>query len=466
MDKLEIVSKIKVGLESALGQLPEMILKIILPPKSILDSVGFFEELRCSPENLKLTTATGLTVLLEKPAPRKESEPAIFNQVGLYLTPPHGRLIWDGKKTAIIKSIKLKSHLDTPIYLLSGDLAYGIIKLGEPKEINLEQFKSLESKHRIGEEERLKWWKDAKTLYYYPVSFIRRWDHPKRWKKQQGAQMFVKNVQFLEEQLMGPSLLIFAKEKENKEYKEDETREESIETEQSKYGDWYKVKADPKKTYRYVAQYHVRGNSVHTDLRMEVNDHLVGWTLNTPGVPEDNAKPQVEYKHTKEDKFQNPRDPSSQKDYQILVERKLIQPKVWLTVKGKIEAGGIGATRFKPAEFEIISTGRVRFGAQKHDFHEYFLDPDDKWSQEKSIKGRWIISLIPRPQHYQRAGEGKTMWAAWKPKDQRPYVEYQKLDESIKKAQDEKGYVLWQHPYKGLEKEEDFREGKKKTWIY
>ena len=169
---------------------------------------------------------------------------------------------------------------------------------------------------------------------------------------------------------------------------------------------------------------------------------------------------------TKEDKFLHPADPSTQKDYQILCERKLIQPKVWLTVKGRIEAGGIGATKFKPADFEIISTGRVRFGTQKHDFHEYFLDPDAKWNQENTIKGRWIFTYIPRPQHYTRAGEGKFMWACWKPKDQKPYVETQQLDESIKKAEKEKGYVLWQHPFKGLEKEEDFREGKKKSWIY
>jgi len=455
MNKADLAAKIKAGLESALGDIPKFLTEILYPPKQIKDFQELFETVSSAESNLKLTLASGAVIDLEKPAPKHgESEPAMFNQVGLYLTPPHGRLIWDGKKTAIIKSIKLKSHIDKPLYLLSGDVGYGIIKMTPPREINLEQFNSSYDKHQISEEERKRWWPDAKILYFYPVSFIRRWDHPKRWKKQQGAQLFVNNVTFLEEQPFGSAILVFTKEKDNEEYKEDETREEGIATEQEKYGDWYKIKNDPKKTYRYVAQHHIRGNSVHTDLRFEVDDHLAGWTLDTPGNKE------------KKSKFLDPVSPSAGVDYQILTQQKLIQPKVWLTVKGRIEAGGIGATKFKPAEFEIISTGRVRFGTQKHDFHEYFFDPDAKWNQEKTIKGRWIISHIPRPQHYQRAGEGKMMWAMFKPLEQKPYVEYQDLDESIEKAKKEKGYVLWQHPFKGLEKEEDFREGKKKTWIY
>lgn len=483
MDKTDLAAKIRLGLESAISGIPNIIAQIIYPPHQAENLLEFYEAICKSEDNairhLKIkprgcqeflefqVDLEELSERLNLAEPRQEGIPGVYSQVGLYLTAPHGRLIWEGKKTAIIKSIKLKSHLEKPLYLLSGDLCFGIIKLSQPKEISLEQFASLYPKHMVSEEERKKWWPQAKILYLYTVSFIRRWDSPRRWKRQQGAQLFVNNVQFLEETISGPSLLIFLRERNNPEYQEDETREESIQTEQSKYGDWYAVRVkSPQKVYRYVAQYHTRGNSTHIDLRFEANDHLVGWTLNTPGVPEGSGKSQAEYQHTKEDKFLEPRNPSEQKDYQILAERKLIQPKVWLTVKGRIEAGGIGATKYKPANFEIISTGRVRFGTQKHDFHEYFLDPDDKWNQEKTLKGRWLVSYIPRPQHYQRAGEGKFMWAVFKPNDQRPYVEYQNLEEAIKKAENEKGYMLWQHPYKGLIKEVDFRENKKKTWVY
>ena len=243
MDKADLAAKIKAGIESAINGVPKLLLEILYPPETIENLPQLFERIDSAESDIRITLASGAIITLEKPIPKHgESEPAMFNQVGLYLTAPHGRLLWDGKKTALVKSIKLKSHVEKPIYLLSGDFAYGIIKLGQPKEISLTEFKELFPKHQVSEEERLKWWPKATLLYYYPVSFIRRWDHPKRWKKQQGAQLFVKNVAFLEEQPFGLSTLIFAKEKNNPEYKEDETREEAIITEQGKYGDWYKIK--------------------------------------------------------------------------------------------------------------------------------------------------------------------------------------------------------------------------------
>lgn len=381
-----------------------------------------------------------------------ESEPALKHQTGIYLTPPHGRLIWEGKKKVIIKSIELKSHLEEPLYLLSGKYAYGIIKLGKPRLINMTQFKQLAESHRVTEAERLKWWPHKDILYLYPVTFVRRWETPRQWKVQHGAQNFVKDVKF--EEYSNSAQFIFLAQDEEK--KDDEPKQETLGREIEKYGDWYKIKADPQKTYRYVAQQHIRGDSIHTDFRIEVNDHLIGWTLDTPGSV---SKP-------KHDKFLKPLSPSRGVDYQNLVQRKLIQPKAWLTVKGKIPVGGIGATRFKPAELKIVSSGTVKFGAQKHDFHEYFLKPDKKWAQGNTVAGRWIFAHIPRPAHYERAGEGKMMWAAWKPNSQTPYVEEQDYDESIEKAKKEKGYVIWQHPTKGILKPDiDFRD-KKKSWIY
>lgn len=382
-----------------------------------------------------------------------ESEPALLHQDGLYLVEPHGELIWSGKKNAIVKSIKIK-RINEPLYLLSGKYCYGIIRVKEPKAINIEQFRKLSDSHRITETERLKWWPNYDILYYYPIEFIRRWEVPKEWKFQKGAQIFVKDVKFSEESESAKFLITIF---ENKEYgKEDETREEGIESEMATYGDWYKVTVKPGKTYRYVAQHHIRGDSVHTDLRIEVNDHLIGWTLDTPGS----------VSNPKHDKFLDPLSPSQGVDYQNLVERKLIQPKVWLTVKGTIPAGGIGATKYKEAEIKVVSSGRIKFGVQKHDFHEYFLYPDQKWNQSK-IQGRWIAALIPRPTHYERAGEGKNMWAMWRLNDQRPYVEYQDYDESVDKAKKEKGYLVWQHPDKGILKEsQDFRTNKKDSWVY
>ena len=398
-----------------------------------------------------------------------ESPPALLHQVGLYLTPPHGRLIAEGKKTAIVKSFHVKTHLNEQLYLLSGKLCYGIIRLREPKVISIKEFKSRAGEHLISEVDRKKWWPDYTKLYFYKFDLVRKYDPPKEYKYQKGPQVFVRNVQFLQdpndpvEEVEREERKIVKIEREalteTPEKKEDEpTHQEVIEI-QKKSGNWYLVKQPEGKDFRYVAQIHRRGQSVHTDLRLEANGHLVGWTLDTPSLTAEGLEsPQAKYAETKYNRFLYPRDPSITKDFQILVQQKLSQPKIWLTVEGKIPEGGIGATKFKPAEFKIISSGRARFGTSKTDFNEIFLKPDKKWNQDR-IAGRWVITYIPRPTKYVRAGEGKMMWAMFRPDEQRPYVATHNLQKEVEKAKREGIDMLWQYPdgrisefFKGIEK--------------
>jgi len=62
---------------------------------------------------------------------------------GLIIVPPHGKLMVEGDKTAIVKSIKLEKHIGKPLLLISGKKANGIIVLKEPKEINLTEFRKV-----------------------------------------------------------------------------------------------------------------------------------------------------------------------------------------------------------------------------------------------------------------------------------------------------------------------------------
>jgi len=404
-----------------------------------LKQIASFEEFRniLEPLNagtkIKILTAKGKEVIFTKP--KQEGVPGIFRQTGLYLSPPHGELIWKGLKKAIVKSIKLREHTNEPLYLLSDSKVYGIISISLPSKISIKQFKNLYSRHLISELERKRWWPDKKELYYYKVKIIRLYKPPKFWKKPVGPQVFVKNVKFEDS-------LEF---KEKIDSTQDEpTRAETVTQEMKQHGNWYLVKQPKGKKFKYVAQYHRRGNSVHIDLRIEANDHLVGWTLNQPSLPEGFKGTQRDLMFSKHDKFLNPVDPSKQKDYQILCEQKLIQPKVWLTVKGKIPPGGIGATKYKEAEFTIISRGTANFGTCKTDFVEYWLDPESDFKQEKTIKGRWIIAWIPRPAHYIKAGEGKMMWGMWKPNEQRAYIDYHDFEKEKDKALKEKIDMIWQ----------------------
>jgi len=179
----------------------------------------------------------------------------------------------------------------------------------------------------------------------------------------------------------------------------------------------------PKKEMRYVMQWHIRGRSVHTDWRMEVDDHLVGWTVLTPGgVPktcytiEDGREmvKKVKIEFTKNNKNKGFR-----------AETKARQPKVWLTVEGVVKPGQVGSTKEYPGVFVIVDKGRVHFGVQKPYFHEYFLKSDNN---EGPFGGDWTrvvvravnVQVIDPETKKPRPGT-ELMWRVLVPGDQTPY---------------------------------------------
>ena len=74
---------------------------------------------------------------------------------GLYLVPPHGKLIADGKKTAIVNKAKL--NLTGRWVLVSGKQAFGVITVGEPESTLPDVFAERFQQHRVREKEREKW---------------------------------------------------------------------------------------------------------------------------------------------------------------------------------------------------------------------------------------------------------------------------------------------------------------------
>lgn len=119
------------------------------------------------------------------------------NRAGLYLVEPHGELIWRRRKKGIVKSVRFVAHIGEPIFLLSGRLCYGIIKLDSPVEIGLKEFKELAPKHLVSEEEREQWWSGKRKLFYYPVIIEKLFETPRKWKYETGVQNFVKHVGFV-----------------------------------------------------------------------------------------------------------------------------------------------------------------------------------------------------------------------------------------------------------------------------
>lgn len=214
----------------------------------------------------------------------------------------------------------------------------------------------------------------------------------------------------------------------------------------------YLVDQPTGKTQAFVFQWHIRGIpddwtdadikrhakdgtgsplSIHGDLRFQrpSGQDLIGWTLFTPG----NQK--------KRDKFLQ-----HQEGENIQVTKKSVQPTAWLTVQGRAKAQEVGATSKADAYFWIRGSGRMTYGTQKPDFHEYFLRFDQP--SLRALDGRWIVREIPRPGREagpSRGGEGATIWQMSRPKEQGPYIDTH--DPKEKKAGE-----IWQfEPVPGLD---------------
>ena len=220
---------------------------------------------------------------------------------------------------------------------------------------------------------------------------------------------------------------------------------------------------------RFVLQHHWRGASIHGDMRFEMNDHLLGFTL--ADGEEDFFKEKVgsHWKLTRkagkttllwddeifyeiangkiikspskslEEKVlkfhesledmdegwkvdwstgQEKTRPAPKgevgKREKIWCSSKAMQPKAWLKAEGVTKPREIepvpGGTRFFPGIFVVVDKGNFELGAQKAYFKEFFLDG--------KIKGRIIFRLVAGLKEVKK----KLNWLYWKPADQIPYV--------------------------------------------
>lgn len=221
---------------------------------------------------------------------------------------------------------------------------------------------------------------------------------------------------------------------------------------------------------RYVIQEHWRGSSVHADVRFEMNDHLIGFTL---ADGEEDIFKDLVGKHWKLEKKQGRRilywddeifyeldkagkilkQPSAALKNKVYAFYKKLgdvkegwkidwstgeektrpapkggegqrekiwagfkarQPKAWLKAEGVTPPRAIepvpGGTQVYPGVFVKIDSGTFEAGAQKPYFKEFFLGG--------KIKGRIIFRLVAGLKETKK----KLNWLYWKPDDQLPYV--------------------------------------------
>jgi len=130
---------------------------------------------------------------------------------GLYLVSPHGKYIYTGQKTLVVKTRKYSEHINEELYLYEDGLCYGVVVLGEPKKLSLEEFWNRKDEHKISKEEFNRWnWK-GKELYGYKVGMVHKFKPPVPVKVPKGVQVFVstKNVKFLKVKEMSLEDLVY-----------------------------------------------------------------------------------------------------------------------------------------------------------------------------------------------------------------------------------------------------------------
>lgn len=125
---------------------------------------------------------------------------------GLIIVYPYGTYIRKREKNIIVKTRLIKSIIDQNLLLIENKLGLGIIQLGFPKKINLDQFRKLSKRHMITNEDRIKWWAKYTELYSYPINKTKFFRTPLILDYPQGPQITVnpENI-FINKILVGMS---------------------------------------------------------------------------------------------------------------------------------------------------------------------------------------------------------------------------------------------------------------------
>ena len=166
--------------------------------EAFLDAVKSFQSLQgiqpvSQNENLEQVRNEIREQIAELKAKPVEEHP------GIYLVEPHGQLIFNKKKRAIVKSRAFRNVINKDLILVSGKYAYGYIRLQSPKAIDIKEFEALKNVHRISDAERIKWWGKAKKLYLYKIKAFYPFERRRRVRVPAGVQTFIRNVQFAHE---------------------------------------------------------------------------------------------------------------------------------------------------------------------------------------------------------------------------------------------------------------------------
>jgi len=116
---------------------------------------------------------------------------------GLYLVAPHGRLVYDGIKTAIIKPRPEPVLTGHWIIVSKEDgtgWAFGEADIGAPTELSAYAFKDYQHIHQVDETDRLRWWQNTEPLLMYPITKFTPYEEPMQVEVPPGTQTVMEEV--------------------------------------------------------------------------------------------------------------------------------------------------------------------------------------------------------------------------------------------------------------------------------
>ena len=169
--------------------------------------------------------------------------------------------------------------------------------------------------------------------------------------------------------------------------------------------DPYLTYPDHDKTYKGMVHSHIRGRSVHLDMRLQISkDHMLGWTLYIPKGLSKDPETFAEAKALNEKEIMPiVRETMSDSTKKFNCGPKDELPPIeWGIYEGTVQPGDVGATKHEHGHFIIIDSFEVQFGAKKSYFHEYFCDG-------KIFNGRIIFRQLKNKKEWKRTDQGEVL---------------------------------------------------------
>ena len=119
---------------------------------------------------------------------------------GLYLAPPHGKLVYRGKKTAIAKNRPYPELVGEFVLCSDGvnGRAYGIVTNEQEGPFDAKEFKARFNDHRVTEKEQARWWPDGDVFYLYTIQDFAAFQRPLPVEVPAGVQTLMGEVKFKE----------------------------------------------------------------------------------------------------------------------------------------------------------------------------------------------------------------------------------------------------------------------------